>query len=290
MRYLKSKLYQVAEFFRSGLTVASLWFPAWPWKKTPTEIPVVVSMTSYPPRIRSAWIAIESLLRQSVRPQKLFLVLNTDEFPDKILPSKIRTQTKKGLEILWVDRNGGSYDKLIPVRKRYPDQPVVTFDDDKIFPRKVLENLYRTSVQNPGAVIGTRGWAIRMDGDGFRYGVKWERISSPQKGKCLFTPGGNGCLYPPDSLDDGVQNISAALEICPTADDIWFWCSLQKAGASLVCLGMPAHRPVRAMRFSRALSDTNREQNDPQLQRAVDYWKIRTLVLTNLRTIESSHE
>ncbi len=275
---LKRHSYALIDFLREALLVFELWLPELQSRARRPEVPVIASLTSYPPRIRFAWIAIETLLRQSVKPKRLFLVLNEQEFPGRSVPRKIRAQTRRGLEILWTGENGRSYDKLIPVHQEFPRDTIVTFDDDKFFPHQLLHKLYQGSIAHPKAVIGSRGWVISFAHNGLHYGSAWVRAHEGAKGRALLTPGGNGCLYPPDSMDQSVDNLQKALEICPTADDIWFWGAIQKAGTSLVCLGLPAHRPIRAMKSTQALSDTNATANDSQFQRVLDFWDIRETI------------
>lgn len=287
MRALTKRLYALADFLREALLVVSLWLPYFRGRVSKPEIPVVASMTTYPPRIGLAWIAIETLLRQSVRPHRLLLVLSEEAFPGRVVPSRIRAQTRRGLELLWVEKDGRSYDKLIPVRQEFPGETIVTFDDDKYFPSNLLEDLFRTSLEHPRDVIGSRGWIIREGESGIHYGSSWDRATPGMRGQNLLTPGGNGCLYPPTSMDSAVNDLAMAFEICPTADDIWFWGALQKAGSTLTCLGYPAHRPVAPLKSTVALSTTNQINNDTQFQRALDYWGIRDSVSAHARGTSS---
>ena len=266
MRALKKVFYALTDSLRELMMVTELALPNFRRRGTTPEIPLIASLTTYPPRIGLAWLAIESLLRQSVRPRKLILVLSEDEFPQKIVPRRIQQQSRRGMEILWVARNGRSYDKLIPVRQRYPGETIVTFDDDKFFPRTLLEELYLASVQNPGSVIGSRGWIIPSDGTEIHYGANWVRATPGERGRNLFTPGGNGCLYPPSSLDSACENLDLALAICPTADDIWFWFATQRTGSPTVCLGLKPHRSIRSQKGTPALSAINITKNDDQFQ------------------------
>ena len=41
---------------------------------------VIISLTTYPGRINTVWLAIETLLRQSVKPDAIILWLSTDQF------------------------------------------------------------------------------------------------------------------------------------------------------------------------------------------------------------------
>lgn len=263
-------LYDKSDYVKELFSLARLWLPVLPASAHRSEVPLIASMTSYPPRIKMAWIAIESLLRQTVRPKKLILVLSREEFPDGKIPRRIQRQTGRGLEIMWIDRTAGSYDKLIPVRQAYPTEAIATFDDDKIFPHTLLERLYESSRVNPKSVIGSRGWRIRQANGHIHYGLNWVRAEPGAKGRDLITPGGNGCLYPPLSLDPIVDNVELARELCPTADDIWFWFATQKARSSIVCLGMGPHRNVRLQGRTPALAERNAVQNDVQFQQMVE--------------------
>ena len=49
----------------------------------------IVSITSFPARINEIWITIETLLRQSFKPDKIILWLGEEQFPDKQLPESL---------------------------------------------------------------------------------------------------------------------------------------------------------------------------------------------------------
>ena len=279
IRRLKRLIFQSSDWLKEALLVIRLSIPIPQRFSLRREtVPVIASLTSYPARIGQAWLAIETLLRQTVRPNQLLLVLSREEFPEQKLPSKIINQTRRGLTVLWVDNNGKSFDKLLPARALFPGETIVTFDDDKYFPPSLLENLLKASQTNPSAVIGARGWSMRESttpGE-IHYGSNWKRTTPGEKGDHVLTPGGNGCLYPPDSLSPLVDSLDSALKHCPTADDIWFWGALRKKGTPILSLGMKAHRPVRFLKKSRALSDVNEEANDAQFQNVIKHFSLST--------------
>jgi len=231
-------------------------------------------MTSYPARIEAAWISLESMMRQTVKPEKIVLVLCEDEFRNRTLPKNLLALGKRGLDIVWVKRNGRSFDKLLPTMGLFPDTAIVTVDDDKIFPRTLLAQLYDASLRFPSHAIGARGWRMmkNVDTGAVEFGVKWERAFPGETGTHLFMPGGNGCLYPPGSLDEQVKELDLALRLCPTADDIWFWASLQRTQTRSVCLGLPPHKKVGQQDATPALSDVN--DNDPQFQAAIGHFAL----------------
>lgn len=279
IRSLVNAFFSLTNWIRETLIVAWLWLPHLSIARKRPVIPLVVSLTSHPGRIRRAWLSIETLLRQSVQPQALLLVLSEAEFPEKLIPSSLHSQTRRGLSILWVTDDNRSFDKLLPVRREHPNATIVTFDDDKYFPLTILDKLHKAARAHPASIVGARGWRIRpAPGNGVHYGENWERLRAPAEGKDLLMPGGNGCLYPPNSLADTVDDVSAALVVCPTADDIWFWGAAQQSGTSSFCLGLPAHRPVGGQKKTSALSDVNHKANDRQFQNALDYFNLRNLL------------
>src|SRR5690606_22827294 len=71
---------------------------------TKGSIEVVVSLTSFPARINTVWLVIESLLRQKVKPDKLILWLSKDQFSSiDVLPKRLKSQILRGLEIRFVE-------------------------------------------------------------------------------------------------------------------------------------------------------------------------------------------
>ena len=289
IKTIKRAFFRLSDALQEALLVLWLGLPLGFLYRTRTTVPVIASLTTYPPRIDKSWQAIETLLRQSVAPERLILVLSLEEFPSLELPKRIRGQMKRGLEVLWVDRNGRSYDKMLPARSKFPRMTVVTFDDDKFFPRNLLRELFEASLQNPGSVVGARGWIIRkLEAEPeLRFGDGWTRATQGIKGSHLFTPGGNGCLYPYNSLSHWVDDLDEALRVCPTSDDIWFWGALQKNKSSVVCLGMPPHRPVSRLKRGPSLSSINSTGEDTQFQTVLDYFNIRGHVLSSAQPGET---
>ena len=247
--------------------------------------PFVVSMTSFPARIRRSWFAIESILQQSVRPERFVLVLADEEFPDRKLPQSFRRLTRRGLEIFWVSEDSKSYDKLIPIWKTDPGLPVMTVDDDKLISQGLLEQLWKAHENFPDAIIGSRGWVIRNTPDGIHYGQGWARAtksSSPQPN--LLLPGGGGVLYPPNCLDERVVDLDAAMDLAPTADDLWFWASALSKETPMICLGVPPLTPTIGQDKTPSLREVNLTANEGQFQAVIEHFQIRSLLEQNIKS------
>lgn len=216
---------------------------------------VVVSMKSYPARIKHAWISLESLFRQDFREFRLVLVLVESQFPGRRVPRSISRLTKKGLEILWIERDGRSFDHLWPAYKTFRESAVISVDDDKFFPPTLVSELLAQSSLTPHAIIGARGWEMKSSGDGVEFGKEWIRADRLTPSSRLFMPPGNGSLYPQGSLPEATGDHELMSKICPNADDVWYWAMARLHGTESLCLGLPPHRAMWRQSRTPALAD-----------------------------------
>ena len=208
------------------------------------ESGLVVCMTSYPARIKHAWIALESLFRQQDRDFHLVLVLAEAQFPGRVIPRMLRRMVDKGLEILWVEHDGGSFDHLWPAYEKYPSCAVISVDDDKFFSSNLVAEIRNASNETPGTVIGWRGWRMMLAEGKLEFSKAWVRADESTPSRELFMPPGNGSLYPPGALPDETGDHQKRQTLCPNADDVWYWAMANRAGTPSLCLGKANHRPV----------------------------------------------
>lgn len=220
----------------------------------PVESQLIVSMTSYPKRIRHAWLALESLFRQEDRNFRLILVLAESQFPGRQLPRMIRKQIQKGLEILWVERDGRSFDHLGPAYQTFAGSDVISVDDDKFFYSTLVSQLRFAALKHPGAIVGWRGWEMRASNGTVKFYNKWVRANRGTPSSRLFMPPGNGSLYPAGSLPAETGDYDLRDTICPNADDVWYWAMARRAATQSFCLGQPKHRPVWKQSRTEALA------------------------------------
>lgn len=195
-------------------------------KKDSTQLNkrIIVSLTSFPPRIQFVYHTIISLKQQSQRPYKIILWLSDEEFPEheKDLPKKLISLQDDLFSIFWC-KNIKSYKKLIPTLLKYPYDIIVTADDDIIYKKEWLEILYQTHCEYPKDIICHRVTKIIKDEN-----AKWATIPGGYEyysGTCSLNKlcGGSGTLYPIYSLYPDVINEGLFMKLAPTSDDIWFW-------------------------------------------------------------------
>lgn len=81
-------------------------------------------------------------------------------------------------------------------------------------------------------MIGHRAHAISASTEGEVESYQhwqWE-IPGPQKGEGVFLTGVGGILYPPGSLHADLADSTTFMDLCPTADDVWFYFMARRAG------------------------------------------------------------
>lgn len=187
---------------------------------------LIVSLTSFPARINDVHVTINTLLRQSVKPDRLILWLAEEQFlnKEKDLPQNLLELKSLGLEIMWCE-DLKSYKKLVPTVKKYPNDIVVTADDDLYYKEDWLEGLYNAYLRNPNIVQTRRGCRIKILNDKITV-LKPRNYNFDYNFPTDFNNllmGGAGTLYPPNSLHKDIFNIEQIKKLIPTHDDIYFW-------------------------------------------------------------------
>lgn len=248
------------------------------------EVDVLVSLTSFPRRISDVWITIESILRQSVRPKQIFLVLAEEEFPGRAIPKKIMDQTRRGLEILWEQRNLRAHKKFIPVMRRFPDETVVAFDDDRIYGPRSLESLVLAHEAQPLSVIGNRARAVQAGPDGALPYATWPRATPSTPEHRLMLIGVGGVLIPPGSIDrDLFLDVDVLQRISPTSEDVWNWAVERHSRAQLTWTQEHRSRALLRMGATPSLVSEHAQAGtkDAAIRRAVEYFDLLPLLFAD---------
>ena len=192
-------------------------------KRTPQ---LIVSLTSHPPRINTTAIAISTLLQQTVKPDRLILWLADSQFPSKEndLPEDLLKLTEYGLEIRWC-KDLGSYKKIVPALKEFPEDIIVTADDDIYYQNNWLESLYSAYLKDNKNIYVKRAVRMIPVNNEFRADSKelQQVLDEMPPSFANQLMGGSGCLFPPHSLCDDIFNEENFLSLIPTHDDIYIW-------------------------------------------------------------------
>lgn len=190
---------------------------------------LIISLTTYPQRISDIDVVIFSLINQSIKADKIILWLAYEEFPnlEKDIPNHILNLKKFGLEIEFC-HNIYSYKKLIYALEKYPNDLIVTADDDIYYPYNWLEKLYKSYLENPNVIHCHRAFRIQKDSNDILPINNWIFIRNVNKEykasyQNYFTTGG-GVIFKKSLLHEDIFKQELFLGLALTDDDKWFFC------------------------------------------------------------------
>ena len=182
---------------------------------------IVVSVTSFPDRISTLHINLSSLLNQTVKPDSLILWLAKEQFPnlEQDLTEDILRLKDFGLTIKWY-HDIKSYKKLIPALLEFPEDIIITADDDVFYDRTMIEKLYNSYLRFPSFIHCHKTKKIFFK-DGKIVAKQKKAYKYPSF--ATIQVGVGGVLYPPHSVHADVTDEKLFTELAPTNDDLWFW-------------------------------------------------------------------
>ena len=121
-------------------------------------------------------------------------------------------------------QNLRSYTKLIPALKKYPNNIIVTADDDIFYEKDWLKKLVKGYEHNKNCIICHRAHKVQLDTNTLAPYKKWpKKIKSSKPSFSNFLTGVGGVLYPPNCLYKDILNEELFIKLAPNADDVWFW-------------------------------------------------------------------
>lgn len=198
----------------------------------------IISLTSYPARIDTVDQTIKSLLNQTLKADKVILWLAPEQFPnkEKDLPSQLLALKEKGLTISWY-HDIKSYKKLIPALRTYPNDIIITADDDNIYSPTWLEKLFNSYKKYPNDIHCHRVTK-------FYYQHRFKAISGGwdyYDGASFLNKlvGLGGVLYPPHCFYKDILDETLILKLAPTNDDQWFWFQAMLNGVKIRVVDNP---------------------------------------------------
>jgi len=239
---------------------------------------VVISLTTIPSRLSKIIPTIHSLLDQTISvPIHLFLPRRAKCEPD------VQYTIPKGLDKLITihveDSDSGPSMKFLPAMKHLVNTTIIVVDDDVIYPRKLVEQLYFASLVLPDAVSCTRGWKLPPDLRWEKTRTKFSHQLSTHQPVAVVT-GCGGYVLPPKVIqkflvNGGIWNYNGAPKSATLMDDIWISGWLSRLGiAKYVVPGIKRfHSNMFSWFTPRHLSLQRKQRNNEVIQFFNKDWK-----------------
>lgn len=134
------------------------------WEKNPEKSETVVSLTTIPSRIDLVDVVLKGLLDQSRPPRRIYL--NVPEWSKRENCAYVVPPHLLALQGVVVRRceDWGPATKLLPtLLDEEADQLIMVVDDDRIHPRRALEQLEQNATHNPDTALTCAGWVVPGD-------------------------------------------------------------------------------------------------------------------------------
>ena len=187
------------------------------------EIPIIVSMTSFPPRFSGIGICLKSLCLQTVKPDKIIVYFGSDVSENQIT-EEMRQLESFGVEYVFVKNEDlKPHKKYYYALSEFPAAIIITVDDDVYYPRDWLEKMVATHMRYPNSVCAWRVHKMKKDDEGLLNYNRWidQYRREREPSFSLFPTGVGGVLYPPNCFDKRVLNKELFSDLCLRADDVW---------------------------------------------------------------------
>ena len=238
---------------------------------------IIVSLTSFPAAIDYAITAVKSIINGSVLPDKLILYLTYNQFDNKEIPQELKELARRNpiFEIRDYPEDIRSYRKLIPALIDFPEDIIVTIDDDVNYHRDMLKQLLQFHKQYPEDIIAHRAKKICPE---LPY-KKWKKYrwyhfltKKIHKNPLIMQTGVAGVLYPPRSLKAEMLDPNLFTQIAPTTDDIWFWGAAIANGRKIIPVPFGKNKPkglkkpkeisLKTVNFKTGIDNNSKALND----------------------------
>lgn len=239
---------------------------------------IIVSLTSYPKRIKYTPIAIASMMRQTLKPDKIVLYLAAEDFPNRKLPNIYKKIEERGVEIRFRE-DLKVHMKYYYAFKEFPDELVITIDDDILYKDNLIEGLYNSYLEEPNEIHAAYVDQLTFDDEAhlLEYGDWNFRFINKQKKSShqFMALGVGGVLYSPNKICEEVFNAEMIKKLCPTADDIWLKFMEVISGIKVRNVAMKKTGTIlRDTQKNMALGIINmiEGRNDDQIKAMVEYY------------------
>lgn len=131
------------------------------------------------------------------------------------------SKLENAITINWIEDKIKSHAKLIPTLKMYPNDIIITADDDLEYYPDYVKDLLNKHKEFPNCIIANVCWALTDDYSRLCDGNYGTFVKNKPLNSALFYTG-FGILCPPHCFNDKVFDKELFMKEFPTTDDIWF--------------------------------------------------------------------
>ena len=191
---------------------------------------VIVSLTTYHPRLQFFEFSILSILNGSILPDKILiyvpkgflsLVMNNDK-------SFLKNELNKGfIHIIEMDVDLKCHSKYYYSFENYGEEnDIILIDDDVVYYKNWLEDIIKDAHSETNYdIFAFKCVAVKINEETIEPYSEWTHCSKDLicKNGLLYTEGVGGVFYRRNKLKHEVLNKDKFMKLAPNADDVWLW-------------------------------------------------------------------
>lgn len=189
----------------------------------PREIKIIVSLTTFPARFDMIELCLKSLVLQTIKPDKIMVYLDNNCIQSEI-DLKLGKYMQYGIEFILKQEDLKPHKKYFYAMQDFPNDIVITVDDDAIYPPDLIESLLLANKKYPDCICARRVHKItrKFNGELHSYNnwINNYTISKKPSFKLIAT-GIGGVLYPPNCLDKRAFDKQSIMQTSLRQDDLW---------------------------------------------------------------------
>lgn len=243
-------------------------------KAKPNQSEIIVSFTSIPSRLKKVHITVRSILNQELQPKKIILWLY--ESDKKHVPESLTKLEGTIFKIQYVALNC-PHIKLIYALEQFPQDCIVTCDDDFIYDRQWLKRLSEEHQKHPKNIIALKVRQIQFDNSEKLLPYRSWNLSDIKKNKSVLAIGSEGVLYPPKPFQPIAINSELFLKLTPKADDLWFKAMAILNNTEISLAENPPKEPIPifgTQEISLKKTNVGQNQNVKQMENLIEYFNL----------------
>lgn len=169
------------------------------------NVKVIVSLTSHTKeRLANVpYFLYHSIFKNNYDYVKVVLTLYKEDVPN--MPPKLKEMIDLGLvELIVAEENLRCHLKYFYAMKKYRDLPVITIDDDSIYPKEMIPDFLKNAEKYPNTIIA-RSYILEMNENFIKQYEKEHEMkvtfdgAESEEGEQVFTL--------PDQLDELIENV-----------------------------------------------------------------------------------
>lgn len=201
----------------------------------------VISLTTHGARLKSAAVAIASLLVGTVR-LPVHLWLDPVDFHAR-WPDALQGLVDRGLQVHESTGGLGPHTKYYGTFQMFPECNVITVDDDVLYPRTFAQKLI--DAPSVSTITAYRAHRVVLDKEGIAPYKRWKPVRSAEPSVLNFATGVDGVRYPREMVQYVAERGTEFLELAPRADDVWLnHCALRAGFPVKQVSERPANFPL----------------------------------------------